>query len=497
MTSILTARDLAFDLPDGRTLFQGVDLSLDGRPTALVGPNGVGKTCLARVLAGELVPSRGSIRRSGVVTLFPQRMTPESMPVGEFLAGVTTWSPLAMRLLAGVDPEASCATLSGGQWMRVRLARVLEAGFLVLDEPTNDLDRETRQLVVAFVRDRGALVISHDRELLAACDDILELSSKGLARYGGGWGAYEAERRREQEAGALALERAKSQRDAARMAQVEQRTRQEKRTRAGARVAARGGIPRILVGKRKSAAQVSGGKREAGAVARTEEAARAAHEAFRGLKRDPVMYAAIVGKGIAAQKLVAEATDFNVRFSDWVFPTDLSFTWRGNVRVAVSGANGTGKSTLLRALAGDDLETRGILRRGELTTLVLDQRLATLEDARSVFDNVREHSDLSDIEVRNGLATFLFTGDRAFQPVGTLSGGERLRAAFAQGFLRTQTPELLVLDEPTNNLDLPNIEFVEGLVRAFGGALVVVSHDDVFLENCGVGDTLRMDERSE
>jgi ATPase subunit of ABC transporter with duplicated ATPase domains len=432
------------------------------------------------------------ILRHRPLALFPQRQLPGPVTVADHLGVAYAWSELGERLLDGIDREAPCTTLSGGQWMRVRLARALDDQFLVLDEPTNDLDREARQAVMRFLRGRrgGALLISHDRECLGLCDGILELSNRGLARFGGGWSAYTEAKQREREGLAAALELAKRRREAARLERAAQRERQDKRNRRGEAAAARGGMPKILLGTRKSRAQAGGGKRDAAAGTRIDEAVRAAHEAYSELKVDPVMYADLVGGALAAQKLVAEARDFNVRFGRWLYREDLSFTWRGNVRVAIQGANGSGKSTLLEALAGTPLATRGTLRRGELITLHLDQRLASLDDAKSVFDNVRAVSSLSDGEIRNGLARFLFARDSAFQRVSELSGGERLRAALAQGFLRADKPELLVLDEPTNNLDLANIELLENLVREFRGALVVVSHDQTFLERCAVADEL-------
>jgi ATPase subunit of ABC transporter with duplicated ATPase domains len=208
------------------------------------------------------------------------------------------------------------------------------------------------------------------------------------------------------------------------------------------------------------------------------------------MKIDPVMYADLIGRGIPDQKLVAEALGFNICFQDWIYRDDLDFAWRGNVRIALKGANGSGKSTLIKALLGGVFETRGKLRCGNLVSIHLDQRCRYLEDHKSVFDNVRTVSSASESEIRNGLARFLFAKEAVFQRVGELSGGERMRAALARGLLSTQKPELMLLDEPTNNLDLSNVKFLEKIVSEFRGALVVISHDDNFLEHCGVTQEL-------
>jgi ATPase subunit of ABC transporter with duplicated ATPase domains len=333
-------------------------------------------------------------------------------------------------------------------------------------------------------------VISHDLGCLQLCEDIFELSKRGLARFGDGWLPYTHAKERERERLSAALELAKRERDSALADRVDQRARQEKRNRRGAQSAARGGMPKILLGARKRRAQTTSGKLDSSALEKAESAVRETHEALTDMKIDPVMYVDLIGREIPAQKLVAEARAFNVRFRDWIYRDDLDFTWRGNVRIALNGANGSGKSTLVKALLGGVFETRGQLRRGDLVTLYLDQWCSLLDDRRSVFENVRAVSSASESEIRNGLAKFLFAKEAVFQRVCELSGGERLRAALARGLLSTQTPELMVLDEPTNNLDLANIRFLERVVTEFRGALVLISHDENFLRNCRVSHEL-------
>jgi ATPase subunit of ABC transporter with duplicated ATPase domains len=488
MSAIVSARGVGYEFSNGRNLFSNLNFSLEARLSALVGPNGVGKTCLARILAGDLEPTEGIVVRNGSVTLFPQRQEPVPVTVAEFLSAEDEWSLLREMLLQSVDLEATCTTLSGGQWMRVRLARVLDNQLLIMDEPTNDLDRDGREVLVQFLRQREgrALLISHDRECLQICEEILELSNRGISKFGGNWSAYMEAKERERERLRAALNLAKREREAALADGTEKLARQEKRNRRGAKSAARGGTPKILLGARKRRAQTATGRLDAVMQDRAEKAVREAHEALSEMKIDPIMYADLIGGELPAQKLVVEASGFNVRFQDWIYRHDLEFAWRGNVRVALRGANGSGKSTLLRAVRGERLEVRGQFCRGDLATLYLDQRCSLLDESKSVFDNVRVLSAASESEVRSGLAKFLFARESALQRVSDLSGGERLRAALARGFLCTQKPELLLLDEPTNNLDLTNVDFLAGIVRGFPGAVIVVSHDERFLESCGI-----------
>lgn len=466
MTAVITASSAAFEFPNGRELFQNLNFTLETRLYSLVGPNGVGKTTLARLLSGELEPTRGRISRKGSITYFKQRLLPGD------------------------------STLSGGEWMKLRLAEALasEADFLILDEPTNDLDRSGREEVIRFLsevkaqRTCGVLLISHDREILGLSENILELSNRGLSLFGLNWKDYLEEKDRERSRLSKGLEKARSLRDGARESRHDEKEKQEKRNRRGVAHAASGSLPKILIGGRKRQAQVSTGKIDVATLERAQSAVTDAFEAFAQVKMDTVMYAEFQSSEIPSQKLVAEAEEFNLRFpdrNDWLYAENLNFAWRGNVRVAIKGANGSGKSSLLKALLSQDqsAEFRGELKLGKLHSLYLDQQCLAVEDKLTVFENVREVSSLSETEIRNGLARFLFVKESVFQNASELSGGERLRLALAMGFLSGEIPELLILDEPTNNLDLANIEFLEGVVLAFRGALIVISHDEVFLEN--------------
>lgn len=492
MKSIITANNISFELPDGRLLFTHLNLSIENKLTALVGPNGVGKTCLARILAGELMPSSGSIQRGTQILLMHQRELPPQQSVAQYLSKKYVWSVLGEQLLNNIDRQAQCHQLSGGQWMRVRLARALEDSFLILDEPTNDLDREGREALLNFLKKRksGALLISHDRECLQLCEEVMELSNQGLSKFGGTWDEYKISRDDERNRLEVQLDSAKQSREVASKNRQEQIDKQEKRNRQGAKTAARGGLPKILMGARKRLAQSTTGKLDADTMEKTNQSVYEAHEAYKKLKIDPIMFADLMGQPIPSQKLVVEAKDFNIRFSSWIYKKDLNFIWRGNLRLAIKGKNGSGKSSLLKAFTTNLINIRGEIRKGDLKTLFIDQACSSLDDSKSVLENVQAFCIGDEGELRNKLAKFLFMKDSVFQKINTLSGGERLRAALAQGFLSEKKPELVILDEPTNNLDLMNIEFLEQLLRDFKGALLVISHDEVFLQNANITDEL-------
>ena len=502
----ITFHRVSFEWPNGTTVFKNLNLVLRDLRAGLVGANGVGKTTLVHLAVGRLQPTSGKIESSGPVHLLPQVEERKSdEPAALELAELEAFeNDLARRFLEKVPIERPSATFSGGEWMKFRLARLAAAAhesFVILDEPTNHLDREGREAVIDFVRSwrGGILIVSHDRELLENVDEILELTPQGLTRVGGGWREYDEFRRAERARLEQNLNISKRERDKAfaeRQRKIEQ---QNKRMAKGKRDAFKKGLPRIVAGALKRRAQESAGRIDRSTLVASEEPVRKAHEAFLALKIDPtitIKALEVEKERIPNERLLVEAVDLNVRIrgsNDWLWSRSQTFSWRGPRRIAIRGANGRGKSTLLSLLFEPNnvhnfVDIVGEIRRGPLQATFLRQDpLVNIRE--SIFELLRETSGLDETELRNQLARFLFNRERAEQPICSLSGGERLRAALAHALIGVK-PEALVLDEPTNNLDLANIEYIEELLSKFTGALIVVSHDERFLEAIRIEDEL-------
>jgi ATPase subunit of ABC transporter with duplicated ATPase domains len=377
-----------------------------------------------------------------------------------------------------------------------------DADFIILDEPTNHLDRKARESVLDFVRrtTKGLLVISHDRELLGTVSSILELSSHGITIYGGHWDDYEAEREAERSRLIQAKDNAENERDRAQHERARKLESQAKRMRKAKHATPQAGLPKILLGARKRAAERTLGKLQTSSRVELEKKVEAARTAFSNLKTDPEIYAEFPETFLPAGKLVFQAVDLNFQYeesSQNLWKENLSFLMNGSTRVSIEGENGSGKTTLLHLIAGHQLprgDVLGTLKRGNVHYGLIDQNANLLDPMRTVFENAYESTQKSVIETRNLLAQFLFAGKKADQRVSTLSGGERVRAALAKVMISDPAPQLLILDEPTNNLDTVNLEFLEEALSRFQGAMIIVSHDVTFLEKIGLTDVLRLEK---
>ena len=521
MPASITLSNLAWSTPDGRPVLSNLDLSFGGERTGLVGRNGSGKSTLLKLIAGDLSPQSGEVSIAGTLGMLRQSVQADPRETVADLFGVAEalallrraergdadadalahadWT-LEARMAAALDrvglqagPQTPLSTLSGGQRTRIGLAALVfdEPDFILLDEPTNNLDREGRRAVIDLLATwrSGAIVVSHDRELLETLDAIVELSGLGATRYGGNFSHYRARK---------ALELAAAQHDLAdadrRVAEVAERAqataeRKARKDRAGQRKRAKGDIPRIQLNTLRNRSEATSASHARLAERRRAQALDDAAAARERIEVLQPLTVAVPSTGLPAGKTVLRIDAASVGYDDRPVIRDLSFTIAGPERIAVTGPNGSGKTTLLALVAGRLAPWTGTVR---LMTdfAMLDQQVGLLDPSASIRDNFRRLNPRADENAcRASLARFMFRADAALQLVGSLSGGQLLRAALAC-VLGVASPQLLILDEPTNNLDLDSIAAVEAGLRAYDGALLVVSHDEAFLQAIGISRRL-------
>lgn len=531
MPASVVCSTLSFAWPDDTVVFDALSFALGPGRTGLVAPNGAGKSTLLKLITGQLAPLAGSVTVDGAVGYLPQRLSFDTNRTVADVLGIATVLAALDALAAGdagehvftaigddwdieerarvqldrlglghVTLDRTLGTLSGGEAVSLGLAAQLIASpdVLLLDEPTNNLDAQARHTLYTALDDftGSLLLVSHDRTLLDRMDRIAELHRGDMLFFGGGFTDYEHAVAEAQQAAEDDVRHAEQHLDRQKRQMQQARERAARRSGTAARNVKDAGLPKILAGARKRRAQESAAKSDDVHAKRLDVARARLDAAERTLRDDDTIVIDVPETHVPAGRDVVTATglrfghDGRELFAD----NGIDLSVRGPERIALIGPNGAGKSTLLKILAGELAPHGGSLTRVDGRVAYISQRLDLLDEDSSVVDNLTSHAPGMDLtRQRHLLAQFLFRGDRIHLPVAALSGGERLRATLACVLYAEPAPQVLLLDEPTNNLDLVSVGQLESALNAYEGAFVIVSHDERFLAEIGIGRWLRLE----
>ncbi|WP_434599237.1 ABC-F family ATP-binding cassette domain-containing protein [Streptomyces sp. A5-4] len=520
----LTASALSFRWPDGTPVFDDFQLAVGPGRTGLIGLNGSGKSTLLRLVAGELRPTGGKIQVSGEIGYLPQNLVLDTaLRVDEALgvretrdalhaieAGEATeanfsavgddWdveerarATLDQLGLTGIGLDRTIGELSGGESVLLRFAALLlgRPDVLLLDEPTNNLDLHARQHLYAAVEAWSGVmdVVSHDRELLERVDQIADLRDGEVHWYGGNLSAYEEALAVEQEAAERIVRVAEADVHRQKKELADAQVKLARRKRYGQKMFEQKREPKIVMGARKRAAQESAGKHRIMHTEKLAEARDRLSDAADAVRDDDEIRVELPYTTVPPGRRVLTLREVELRYGAAV---GGEFEVRGPERIALVGRNGSGKTTLLRTIAGQWEPVSGE-SVAHVPLRFLPQRLDVLDDRLTVAENVARFApSATNNVIRARLARFLFKGARADQQAGTLSGGERFRATLAALLLAEPAPQLLMLDEPTNNLDMASVRRLTQALESYEGALIVASHDEPFLESIGITRRLEM-----
>jgi len=513
----LSLSHISFSWPDGRPVFTDLTFSVPTGLSGIVGRNGIGKSTLLRLAVGEYSPTSGHVERPARLAYVPQSVTlaveatvAQVLGVAERLLALraieagsddlTLYETLADDWLVeeraigvlsslGLDSlelDRTVGHVSGGEatLLAIGAALLAEPDVLLLDEPTNNLDAFARDRLLAALAARGGAtaVVTHDRGVLARVDRIGELRERDdrsteLRWFGGAIDAFEEALAAERETAEQAVVTASA--DVARQhrdlrARVESGGKRHDRAK---KALANHEVTRIGVKAKTDQAAKTEARVTAAHRARLAQARDALAMAKAAIPRDRSIKLDLPGTTVPQRRAVLDATGVVTRAG-----TELSTLIQGPERIHLTGRNGSGKTTLIETLLGliPPMAGDALL---QVPAGYLAQRLDVLDDSLSVFENVRLRAvGASPQEVRDQLGKFQFRGSSVDALAATLSGGERFRAALASVLLARPEPQLLILDEPTNNLDFESQAQLVQALEGYGGALIVVSHDESFVD---------------
>lgn len=521
-TASITLSDVGLTWPDGTVALSSITGAFSSGRTGLVGTNGAGKSTLLRLIAGLVRPTTGTISTSGDVGYLPQTLTLDIDATIADLLGIRskiaaleaiesgdpdvrhfdtigddwdihTQADEALRAIgfSASDLDRRVDQISGGEAMLVAVTglRLRRTPITLLDEPTNNLDREARALLAEVVRRwKGTLVVvSHDLALLEQMDHTAELHSGQLTVFGGPYSAWQEHLEQQQAAAVQAARAAEQTLKVEKRQRLEAETKLARRARTGQKNYDNKQGSKILMNQRASDAQVSAGKLRSGLDDKVQSAQAVLDAAASRVREEQSISLSLPDPEVSRGRRIAELVG-----------TNRSYVVQGPERVAIIGPNGIGKTTLLENLVSGADPQQGRAGGRLLTDRVgyLTQRLDGLDEAGSALDNVQAAAPTVDGgTVRNQLGRLLLRGDNVHRPVSTLSGGERFRVSLARLLFADPPAQLLVLDEPTNNLDLRSVDQLVDALMSYRGAFIVVSHDDTFLHRLGLDLVLRLDQQ--
>ncbi|WP_294628806.1 ABC-F family ATP-binding cassette domain-containing protein [uncultured Bacteroides sp.] len=536
----ISIQQISYIHPDKETLFDNLNFAIGkGQKLGLVGNNGCGKSTLLQIIAGQLSPSSGVIVRPDDLYYIPQHFGQyDSLTIAQALH-IDTKQQALHAILAGdastknftllnddwnIEERSAAALdswgigrftlsypmhlLSGGEKTRVFLAGmdIHAPSAILMDEPTNHLDIAGRQRLYDWVEKYRStlLVVSHDRTLLNLLPEICELEKHQIMYYGGNYEFYKEQKALMQEALQQRIEEKEKALRIARKVARETAERRDKQNVRGEKANIKRGVPRIVLNGLQSKSEKSTGKLTA---VHQEKAEKLTDERnrLRGslsptatLKTDFNSSSLHTGKTLVTAKEInfgypADADGNNLP-EQRLWQTPVSFQLKSGDRLRIEGTNGSGKTTLLKIITGQLHPQEGTLTRADFSYVYLNQEYSIIDNRNSILGQAYAFNsrNLPEHEIKIILNRYLFPASEWDKSCRKLSGGEKMRLAFCCLMIGNNTPDMFILDEPTNNLDIQSIEIITKTIKNYTGTVVAISHDNYFIREIGIGQSIAL-----
>ncbi|KRB56795.1 ABC-F family ATP-binding cassette domain-containing protein [Flavobacterium sp. Root186] len=497
---------------------------------ALIGNNGVGKSTLLKIIARDLQPADGLLKTDSKPYYLPQifgqfnhltiaealHVEDKLNALQEILNGNVSeenlnilnddWTieercneALQYWQLQDLDWNQKLETLSGGQKTKVFLAGISihEPELVLLDEPSNHLDISGRELLYGFIKNTSStlIVVSHDRKLLNLLHSVYELSKHRITVYGGNYDFYAEQKQIENNALSHDIQ---SKEKALRKAKEKEREtleRQNKLDSRGEKKQKKAGVSRIMMNTLRNNAENSTAKTKGVHAEKIGGISKDLQELRSALPDIDQMKFGFDKTNLHKGKVLFTATEINHGYENqllWKNP--LNFQIVSGQRIGLKGLNGSGKTTLIKIIMSELQPKTGTIYKVDSKTIYIDQDYSLIENQISVYEQALKFnvSGLQEHDIKMKLNKFLFSQNDWNKPCFALSGGEKMRLMLCCLTINNQAPDIIILDEPTNNLDIQNIEILTAAINEYKGTLIVVSHDVHFLEEIHIEDFIEL-----
>lgn len=530
---MLTIQGITYTHANKDVLFDQLHLAINKKEkVALVGNNGSGKSTLLKIIAGDLKPASGIVNVDSIPYYIPQltgqydsytiaevlQVSVKIEALKKILAGEGTEEQLAILAddwsieercgealsywgLKGADLMQQMATLSGGQKTKVFLSGIAvhKPEFILMDEPSNHLDQQSRDVLYEWIQTTNAtlIVVSHDRMLLNLLPATLELTNEGIATYGGNYDFYAAQKSIENNA--LQLDIKNKERTLRKAKEIERETmeRQQKLDARGKKKQEKAGLPTISMKTFKNNAEKSTARTKDIHTEKIQTVAQELTQLRNELPDADKIKFGFDQSRLHKGKVLIRASGINIQYAEkplWKEPLTLEIM--SGTRIVLKGNNGSGKTSFVKILLGQLLSHAGTVYKSADRIMYIDQEYSIINNALNVYEQASRFntSGLQEHELKIRLNRFLFQKDSWDKSCSVLSGGERMRLLLCCLTIAADAPDMIILDEPTNNLDLQNIEILTSALQAYKGTLILISHDAYFLQQIGVEQIIELEK---
>lgn len=528
---MLILQNISYTHSNKELLFSDINLTINaGNKIALVGHNGSGKSTLLKIIAKELFPSGGMLEIDTQPYYIPQifgqynhltisealQIDVKLTALHEILEGNVNETSLnllnddwtieercneALKYwgLNNLKLTQKLESLSGGEKTKVFLAGILihQPKLILLDEPSNHLDVQGRKLLYDFIKASSGtlLIVSHDRKLLNLLPVTCELNSGGIKTYGGNYDFYREQKNIEREALAQDIHSKEKSLQKAKEKQRETLERQQKSDAKGKKKQEKAGVARIMMNTLKNKAENSTSKTKSVHAEKIGGISQELRELRNEVSSLDKMKFGLSDSKLYKGKILVTAESINYTYNEVsVWKTDVNFQIISGERIAVKGNNGSGKTTFIKLILEELKPKIGSLKITDCEMIYIDQDYSLINNDITVYQQAQQsnYSGLEEHDIKMRLNRFLFAQSHWDKPCRYLSGGERMRLMLCGLTINNKAPDIIILDEPTNNLDLQNIEMLINALNEYQGTLIVVSHDETFLEQIAVNRSIYM-----